>query len=133
MMNVAHNIRLWRPIPQLVAVAVLLLPLNTIAGGQRPATHQIQMQGETLTNLTVSAGGGAVAQDGVPAAIYRSTGCGFQSWIGGQPAWLDQMVLFNVPKGRGKMAKTNSILKANDPNNNASNIVFFFNIARQNI
>ena len=93
-MNESRQGHLWRRTSQVAAIVVFLLPLNAIAGG-RPAVQQLQLDGsESLTELSVTAGGG-VAQEGSAAAIYRSTGCGFQSWIGGQPAWLDQMIFFN--------------------------------------
>ena len=95
-MNVAYNIGLRRAIVQLAAVAVFLLPLSAIAGGQRPATQRLLLDGEEFTALSVTydgvaQGGVAAAQSDVPAAIYRSTGCGFQQWIAGQPVRLDQM------------------------------------------
>ena len=84
----------WRPVSGIAAVGVLALSVSAFAGS-RPVVQRIQLTGnEEVTDLTVSAGGG-VAQGAVPAAIYRSTQCGFISWIGGQPSWLDQVVLYN--------------------------------------
>jgi hypothetical protein len=73
-------------------VCVVAFSASAFGQGQR-VTKKMMMQGESLTTVTANSGG--VAQSGVPAAIYRSTGCGFQSWIGGQPSWLDEWVLFN--------------------------------------
>ena len=86
----------WR----LTIIAAFFLPAITFADGPRPATQRLLLEGEKFGALSVTHDGAArgdasVAQSDVPAAIYRSTGCGFQNWIGGQPAWLDQMVLFN--------------------------------------
>ena len=70
--------------------------ITTTADGSRPALLRMKLQGEALTTISsTSSGFGGVAQNGVAAAIYRSTGCGFQSWIPGQPAWLDELVFFN--------------------------------------
>ena len=86
------SLRYWRFV---ALVFSLFLASVSFAGGQRPAVERMRMRGEQLTPIFGSAGGGAVAQSSIPAAIYRSTGCGFQSWIGGQPSWLDEMVFFN--------------------------------------
>ena len=82
----------WRPVLGVAVVSAIAFSTSAFAQG-RPAVHQMMLQGETLTTLEANSGG--VAQSGIAAAIYRSTACGFQSWIGGIPSWLDEQVYFN--------------------------------------
>jgi hypothetical protein len=79
------------PVAGIAVVSILALTANAFAQGR--AVHRIEFQGETLT--TVNSDSGGVAQSGPAAAIYRTSACGFQSWIGGIPSWLDQQILFN--------------------------------------
>jgi len=84
--------RHWRFV--IVAFPLFMVSVS-FAGEPRPTVQRFQIQDEQFIQKSGSGNLGGVAQSGVAAAIYRSTGCGFQSWIGGQPSWLDEMILFN--------------------------------------
>ena len=82
--------------------AFILVPISiAFASDKRPSVEKLPLsqtvfRAEPSTGHDAAHDGVAVAaQSDVTAPIYRSTSCGQQRWIGGQPSWLDQLILFN--------------------------------------